>query len=282
MPGFNLGAKLKAKKTEIPKEEIITAPTQQANIPTYHQQIMDDLVAEASKEWDPMELLLEAVHSLRAVCDGATSDDTMGFAGMHVHHGHRIAATSRNMIVPQDVLWMGEHLQYYKNTQLQWVPWDKWRDMVAKALVEADQNLVRIKAEEAAELERQHAQEERIQSIPYKEARLLFVSIDRSQVEKKDLNFLVNLQKQSYRHTEKQEAWLYEFLAKYWDAVKREGKERVLVDYISEKDKILKMIEEWDEMVTWDDKCSDEFLINGAKDIMSRFKNYLERMERRT
>lgn len=174
------------------------------------------------EEDDPVNIICSAVMTLRTVCDGATSDDAQGFAAFDVYHGHRIAAliSEGEDLHPVDVIWIQQHLPYYKNTQLSYINWDKWEEYCTNAweyYAYAEAEAEKTRKEELRKFEEEKAVIlKAIDDLPDFQIRNHFLRIPRAQVDKKDYAFLVNLQTWGRPFTEKQMPYVKKFLAKYW------------------------------------------------------------------
>ena len=72
----------------------------------------------------PNETLIEmAILQLDSVCDGARTQDNMGYAGMHTYIGKKIAGRLKQgtKLTIRDIRWAEKALPYYLNTQLTWL-----------------------------------------------------------------------------------------------------------------------------------------------------------------
>lgn len=85
-----------------------------------------ETVEEVEKEKPTEELIEMAILQLDSVCDGAITQDGVGFAGMHTRKGKWIAAKllAGNKLNKFEIIWAKFSLPYYLNTQLGWLKQD--------------------------------------------------------------------------------------------------------------------------------------------------------------
>ncbi len=84
---------------------------------------INEVVAEVEKEKPAEELIEQAIVQLDSVCDGAITQDGIGFAGMHTYIGKKIASRLKQGIklTIREIRWADRALPYYLNTQLNWL-----------------------------------------------------------------------------------------------------------------------------------------------------------------
>lgn len=103
-------------------------------------EILEDL-DDVSLETDIScaDYVTDALMLLDGRCDGAITDDGVGFAAMHTYTGKKIAAKIANGYHYRwfELEWMGDSLPYYFNTQLAHIDADVFKECINDLLGEA-------------------------------------------------------------------------------------------------------------------------------------------------
>ncbi len=155
----------------------------------------------------------ELINQLDAVCDGASTDDGVGFAGQHTRRGKRIAHFNRAgySLRVRDIEWAQVSLPYYFNTQLKHVDKENWKLTCSLAMeLAADNERAREKTQAAAEL--------KLLNMPITEVACLLDNIPKDIIEARDIVFLQSLQRWFHRNkswSAKQFIFVCSFLIKY-------------------------------------------------------------------
>lgn len=154
------------------------------------------------------ELLIEdCIFYLDAVCDGARSDDAVGFSGAHTAIGKGIAAKLRAgaKLSSTDIIWAQTNLPYYFNTQLTFVPKEFFHKLCERKL--------------AVALAREKAFEEKradfLGRLHYPESFAFFCKIDLAKVDEKDRSFMLSLRNWRGEHSQRQQPYILKFVEKY-------------------------------------------------------------------
>lgn len=178
-------------------------------------ELLDDLPEIAIEPQAHEQYIQRALFQLDVCCDGAISDDGMGFAGMHSFRGKNIAArlNAGKMWNVNDVKWIKKALPYYFNTQLQWVD-KEYFFACCNALIE---ELEVLEIERETE---QRTRQEKIAALSQQEKVVRFMAINADNILLKDRTFIMSLQswiqsKKSW--TPKQQVYVEKFLVKYGD-----------------------------------------------------------------
>lgn len=107
---------------------------------------LDDLNFEGKvPDFDPHKYVADAVIKLHLCCDGAMSEDDMGFAGMHTVYGKRLGKKLLNgyLFDQKDLRWCERALPYYMNTQLDYMDKELFKQAIEDLKPEAKQRYIR-------------------------------------------------------------------------------------------------------------------------------------------
>lgn len=87
---------------------------------------------ELDLRFSEFDYIKEAMIRLHLHCDGARSDDGMGFAAMHTSNGKRIGAklVEGYYMTAFEVEWCKTSLPYYFNTQLMYIDKELFKDSI--------------------------------------------------------------------------------------------------------------------------------------------------------
>ncbi len=174
---------------------------------------LDDIletVEEVEKEPPTEELVEMAILQLDSVCDGAITDDGVGFAGMHARTGKKIAARLKTglKLTMLQARWARHALSYYLNTQLDWIDKEDFK-------IAADDAYEKARTRESARINKNLALSRSLETLSREEMVKLFKSIDMQIVEAKDQAFIRGLKQWPKDYSPKQYIFVRKFITKY-------------------------------------------------------------------
>lgn len=166
----------------------------------------------ATEEW-----IEQAIVQLHQCCDGARTQDEIGFAGFHTRTGKNIGAKLMRgeKLTVLDVQWAEKALPYYLNTQLGWLK-DDFNDAIKDAQEKAYERF-------SAEQKEKNDLDKWLLELEYDELLRLFNALILEKIGPWNRDFIKSLQKQNKAGklmTPKQLYWIRRFTAEYWHLVK--------------------------------------------------------------
>lgn len=184
------------------------------------------LETELSEPTDIKTLFPEALKYLDSVCDGAITDDAVGFAGTHTGKGKKLAANYRNAIpfTTSDVNWIYNSLSYYFNTQLSWIDREDWKLAYNYEYTKASET-------EADLLEELKKLENFLLSATSDQLKLLLKAINLKAVARRDTNFIKSLQNWQRFYSWKQVHMMKKFILNYSHTIPQSVKDEVLSNH---------------------------------------------------
>ncbi|KKL57510.1 hypothetical protein LCGC14_2234680 [marine sediment metagenome] len=170
-------------------------------------QAVEDIETQPDKEY----LITEAIIQLHQSCDGAVSQDQIGFAGYHTHFGKRIGKKLENggkLSLPE-IEWAKSALPYYMHTQLTWL---KKMDFDI-GIYHARENALDRHRKQMFE---QSIVENKIREMTTDKLKEYLKLIPIEKCDKRDQKFIRSLQNWQRGYTFSQLTWVETFLKRYW------------------------------------------------------------------
>ena len=170
-------------------------------------QAVEDIETQPDKE----HLIEEAIIQLHQNCDGARTQDQIGFAGMHTHIGKRIGAKlleGGKLTIPE-IQWAGKALPYYMNTQLSWFVYTDF----LLAIDHAKENAANRHEKRMFE---QSIIESKIREMTADKLKEYLKLIPIEKCDNRDKKFIRSLQYWRRGYTFSQKTWVETFLKRYW------------------------------------------------------------------
>lgn len=176
---------------------------------------LDMLGEEIELPEDAIEI---AICDLASVCDGATTQDKMGYAGMHTSRGRSLAAKIREggKLSKNDLHWAQTALPYYFNTQLQWINKREFDILCGRKISEAEEKEKELEEQKEIEKNKKAEELEMLQDLDQSELKSDLKEVFKSgKIEQKDISFITNLVNWRGDWSDKQRYWAAKFVQKY-------------------------------------------------------------------
>ncbi len=175
---------------------------------------LDDLsqaVKDIEEQPDKEYLIIEAIIQLHQNCDGAVSQDEIGFVGYHTHFGKRIGRKLEEggeLTLPE-IEWAKNALPYYMNTQLTWLKKMDFDIGIYHATLNATNR-------HEKHIFEQSIIENKIREFTKEELKECLKLIPVDKCDKRDQKFIKSLQNWQRGYTFSQQTWVETFLKRYW------------------------------------------------------------------
>ena len=175
-----------------------------------------ELIASKGNE----RLLVWAIIHLHLLCDGAVTEDNMGFSGQHTRRGKQIGAkldAGGKLTVP-DVEWAKKAIPYYLNTQLKELK-PHFKDSIEDAMKKAKERHEKYMFGQSVIIDK-------VNRLSNEECKTLLKTININECSERDRNFIRLMQNWKKPYTDWEGGQLpvvRRLLIRYWHLVKEKN-----------------------------------------------------------